>query len=40
MDEIILEKLEKFFSQFNSVHQYKKGEIILRAEDDPPGVFF
>ena len=26
--------------QFNSVRIYKKGEVILRAEDDPPGVFY
>jgi len=35
-----VEILEQFFAKFNSVHFYKKGEIILRADENPPGVFF
>lgn len=35
----ILTKLEEFFAQFK--HQvYKKGEILVRADDNPPGVFY
>lgn len=39
MDTAIIEKLDAFFSQFK--HQsYKKGEILVRADDNPPGVFY
>jgi CRP/FNR family transcriptional regulator len=39
MDEAIAKKLDKFFSQFK--HQtYKKGEILVRADDDPSGIFY
>lgn len=39
MDELISEKLENFFKQFK--HQnYKKGEILIRVDDDPEGVFY
>jgi len=33
-------KLDRFFDQFNSAHLYKKGEIILRADDNPSGVYY
>lgn len=35
-----LSKLEQFFSQFNSHHLYQKGKILLRADDNPSGVFY
>lgn len=39
MDSKISEKLEAFFTKFK--HQiYKKGEILIRADDDPPGIFY
>lgn len=39
MDTKIAEKLDAFFTQFK--HQtYKKGEILVRADEDPPGVFY
>lgn len=39
MEEAVLEKIEKFFSQFK--HQtYKKGEILIRADDPPSGIFY
>ncbi|MDO8583041.1 MAG: Crp/Fnr family transcriptional regulator [bacterium] len=39
MNNKITEKLEKFFTQFK--HQtYRKGEILIRADDDPSGVFY
>lgn len=39
MDESVNEKVTAFFTQFK--HQtYKKGEILIRADDDPSGVFF
>lgn len=33
------EKLDEFFSRFKKIH-YKKGETILKAGDEPRGVFF
>lgn len=39
MDEQIQSKLETFFSQFKK-QTYRKGEILIRADDDPPGVFY
>jgi CRP-like cAMP-binding protein len=39
MDTQILNKVEMFFSQFK--HQlYKKGELLIRADDNPSGVFY
>lgn len=39
MDTKIHEKLESFFTKFK--HQtYKKGEILIRADDDPTGIFY
>lgn len=39
MDILVNQKVENFFSQFK--HQsYKKGEILIRAEEDPSGIFF
>lgn len=34
------EQLEEFFAQFNDKRFYKKKEIIIRADDNPPGVFY
>jgi len=39
MNEQVAQKLEKFFSQFKR-QIYKKGEILIRADDDPPGIFY
>ena len=39
MDAKIQKKLDDFFNQFK--HQkYKKGEILIRADDNPPGIFY
>lgn len=39
MDIKIANKLDDFFSNFK--HQiYKKGEILIRADDDPSGIFY
>lgn len=39
MDDKIAEKIDEFFKQYR--HQdYKKGEIVIRAEDEPSGVFY
>lgn len=39
MDEVISKKIEEFFTYFK--HQtYKKGELLVRADDDPSGVFY
>ncbi|MBI2196704.1 Crp/Fnr family transcriptional regulator [Candidatus Daviesbacteria bacterium] len=35
-----IEKLENFYSQFATKRFYKKKEMIIRADDDPPGVFY
>lgn len=35
-----IEKLEDFYNQFGSKRLYKKKEVIVRADDDPPGVFY
>ena len=39
MDRTVREKLIAFFSQYKQL-QYKKGEILIRADDDPPGIFY
>lgn len=39
MDELVSQKVEDFFKQYK--HQiYKKGEILIRADDAPSGVFY
>lgn len=39
MNETVSKRVEDFFTQFK--HQlYKKGEILIRADDDPPGIFY
>lgn len=39
MDKEITLKLDKFFKKYR--HKiYKKGEILIRADDDPPGIFY
>lgn len=39
MDDRIQDKIDTFFTQFK--HQlYKKGEILIRADEDPSGVFY
>ena len=39
MDDSISQKLDNFFKQFK--HQvYKKGEILIRVDEDPGGVFY
>mgnify|MGYP001606622687 CR=1 FL=1 len=39
MNDGINKKIETFFSQFKR-QTYKKGEIVIRADDDPKGVFY
>jgi CRP/FNR family transcriptional regulator, anaerobic regulatory protein len=39
MDEGIQKKLEDFFSQFKE-QTYKKGEILIRADENPTGIFY
>jgi CRP-like cAMP-binding protein len=39
MDETLLEKIDVFFSKYK-YQKYKKGEILIRAEDSPQGVFY
>ena len=39
MDDMVQKKLEDFFTQFK-VKQYKKGEILIRADDNPSGIFY
>lgn len=39
MDESIQLKLERFFKQYKH-QEFKKGEILIRADDDPSGIFF
>lgn len=39
MDKDIRKKIETFFSQFRS-QKYKKGEILIRADDAPTGILF
>lgn len=34
------EKIEQFFSKFDTKRVYDKKEVIIRADDDPPGVFY
>lgn len=39
MDEAIAKKIDDFFSKYKK-QTYKKGEILIRADDDPAGVFY
>lgn len=39
MQKVAFEKLLDFFAQSKKLH-YKKGEVILRSEDPPRGIFF
>lgn len=39
MDEQVAKRLENFFSQHKQ-QKYRKGEILIRADDDPAGVFY
>ncbi len=39
VDIRIAEKIDTFFSQFKHV-TYKKGEIVIRADDDPRGIMY
>ncbi len=39
MNERVDKKINTFFSQFKP-QAYKKGEILIRADDDPKGVFY
>lgn len=39
MDEAVVQKIDDFFSKFKK-QTYKKGEILIRADDDPAGVFY
>lgn len=39
MNQIVLEKIDAFFT-LHKRHLYKKGEILIRAGDDPSGVFY
>ncbi len=39
MDELISKKVEQFFTQYKQ-QKYKKGEILVRAGDDPTGIFY
>lgn len=36
----INDRLEEFFSKFNNKRFYKQKEVIIRADDNPPGVFY
>ena len=38
MDDSISQKLENFFKQYK-YQVYKKGEVLIRVDDDPDGVF-
>lgn len=39
MDTALSEKIDAFFGQFKK-QLYKKGEILVRADDDPAGIFY
>lgn len=39
MDTNIAKKIEDFFTQFKNI-KYKKGEILIRANDDPRGIIY
>lgn len=39
MDTDIKKKVEEFFTQFQH-RKYRKGEVLVRADENPPGVFY
>lgn len=39
MNDVIQTKLDDFFTQFKH-QEYKKGEILIRADDEPQGIFY
>lgn len=39
MDELIIKKVDKFFKQFKQ-KDYRGGEILIRADDEPSGIFY
>ncbi|CAN5130130.1 Crp/Fnr family transcriptional regulator [soil metagenome] len=39
MDRLIADKLDKYFTSFKQ-QQYKKGEILIRADDNPQGIYY
>lgn len=39
MEEHILQKVEHFFSQYKS-QLFRKGELLIRADEDPLGIFY
>lgn len=39
MDKNVQNKLEKFFQKYKFI-KYKKREILIRADDPPPGIFY
>lgn len=39
MDDAVQKKLETFFTKYKK-QQFKKGEILIRADDAPPGIFY
>jgi CRP-like cAMP-binding protein len=39
MDQTTSEKVDKFFRQYKN-QNYKKGEILIRADEDPSGIFY
>lgn len=39
MDKAVRQKLDDFFSQYKT-RKYKKGEILIRADDNPTGIFY
>lgn len=39
MDEVVAGKIELFFTQFK-YQKYKKGELLLRTDEQPSGVFY
>lgn len=38
-DKKIIQKLDKFFGDFDR-HQYQKGELLIRADEEPKGIFY
>ena len=39
MNQAILDKVDTFFTKHKH-HEYKKGELLIRADDDPSGIFY
>ena len=39
MDTEIKDKVEQFFKQYQN-RKYRKGEVLVRADENPPGVFY